>query len=133
VDRLGAGIIRFEVVESNLRSLNRLWLNPPLVVPIKQVGSLPEILEKYPNIRFLRVETRFAQPELVDAAHAVGLKLYTFTKMVENMDNDRFYKRALDAGVDGLMLGDIENLRRFLREYALQEIEADLPTKMKSP
>jgi glycerophosphoryl diester phosphodiesterase len=92
-----------------------LWLNPPLVVPIKQIDSLPKILEKYPNVRFLTVAARFAKPELVDAAHAVGLKLYSRT--LWSADNDRFYKRVLDTGVDGLLLEDIENLRRFLREY----------------
>jgi glycerophosphoryl diester phosphodiesterase len=102
--------------EAQVAAINRLWLNPPLAMPVKQASSIPEIIQQYPGLRYVGVEARHAKPELVDAAHAAGLRL--FTRTVLNMDNDRFYKKSLDAGVDGLMLEDIDNLRRYLLEGA---------------
>jgi glycerophosphoryl diester phosphodiesterase len=103
-----------ELFETEVSALNKLWLNPPLSLGIKQLSSLPGLLEEYPGAKFLHIRASNALPELVDAVHASGRLIYTRT--VYNQDNAKVYKWLLDSGVDGLMLGDIEGLRQFLIE-----------------
>jgi glycerophosphoryl diester phosphodiesterase len=114
-----------EAAEKNLQALNRFWLNPPLSVNLKEVSSLPEILRKYPGVKLLTVQINHVKPELVDAAHLAGLRLYTRT--VYNQEKVRAYKRPLDAGVDGLMLEDIEKLKRYLVEGSRMPGELNPP------
>ena len=117
-----------QVFESGLRTLNQLWLNPPLLLKIKKLSSLPGILEKYPGVKILNVELHHAVPELVDAVHAAGLPLYT--RALPPRDNVNFYKLLVDAGVDGIMLENIEPFRKFLLEYSQQDGESDGYLKM---
>jgi glycerophosphoryl diester phosphodiesterase len=103
-----------KIFEGQNRVLLRYWPEFPLARPLRSDGTPADMITSFPSIVAIEVSASLASPALIDVAHNNGL--LTYMRVVK--EEDHVYQNALNAGVDGLFIDDIEKLRSFLSDYA---------------
>jgi glycerophosphoryl diester phosphodiesterase len=105
--------------------LVELWPEVPLMATMKSPDDLTFIIRTYPQSRAVMASRAQLSNELVDAAHAAGLLVMT-TALIQ-ADNERGYQKAMDLGVDLVMIDNIDSY------FELLNITADIPDIYRDP
>ena len=104
---------------NTIEILTELWPELPLMSPVKNSDNLINTLRSQPQSRAVMGARAQLNKELIDQAHAAGLLVLTTTLI--QADNARGYQKAMDLGVDLIMLDNIDSY------YELMNITADIP------
>ncbi len=102
----------------------KYWPEAPLMPQVRDTDELNSILQEYPNIRAITIPFGKVTAELVDQAHAAGL-LTESTTLVQ-YDHHHSYKKLIDAGIDIVMLDNVDSLNDFIRTGDLNTPAADV-------
>lgn len=82
-----------------------LWPLAPIMPSAKRPQDVAQQLSRYPQAAAFRVMRSNLQPEVIAAAHAAGVPVFSSTLI--QADTPENYRRVVDAGVDMVMLDDI--------------------------
>lgn len=96
--------------DTTIRELLRVWPDAAITPVVRRPEDIPEVLKNYPQTRAVRVFPGYVSAEIVDTAHASGLRVVTTTLM--QYDSPEYYREIMAAGVDFMMLDKIDSLRQ---------------------
>ena len=119
-----SGILNPEV----LAAFAEHWPDAPLLIILNR-ADIHQLIEEYPFAVAIMVPTNQARAEIIDEAHEVGLLV--IARLQQSIDNEIFYKKVLDAGVDGLFMNNFDLLDAYL-EKQLQNFNAVPETQNES-
>lgn len=92
--------------------LLKLWPDAPIMPGAKDVSDVAEQLERYPQAGALRVMRTNLSDDMVAAAHAAGVPIYSSTLI--QADTIGNYDKVMDSGADFILLDNLDDLLELL-------------------
>jgi glycerophosphoryl diester phosphodiesterase len=93
-----------------------MWPDAPFMITLPEPDQAEELLRRYPTIAAF-TKLRGMSHETVDAAHRVGVPIYTWLDG-DVYDSPKGYALTLDAGYDLVMVDDYDEFITFIAETA---------------
>jgi len=99
------------------------WPDAPILVGLPEPGQATDLVQRYPHMAAFS-SMRGMSHETVDAAHSVGMPIYTWLDG-EVFDGPRGYARTVAAGYDIVMLDRYDEFMAFIEKAKSQSGAAD--------
>jgi glycerophosphoryl diester phosphodiesterase len=94
------------------RQIVKFWPEAPLVPLVRKMADLEDVLKNYPNSRGVFLLRTHLDDEVIAAAHANGLLVFSIA--INQPDHHHVYKYYMDKKVDIFMLDHIDSFQGFL-------------------